>query len=149
MNLAAFFIAGMVIREQGSGKLEAFRGLGARAPWLAVAFAIVLFSLTGLPPFFGFVGKFALFAAVFEKGYVWLGVIGLLNGVVSLYYYAKIINWMFLRDAEEGTEAKAFSFRFADGLLLAVLVVPVMVFGILWSGVWEIARGVVPAIFGG
>jgi len=149
MNLAAFFIAGIVIREEGTGELSAFRGLGSRSPWLAVSFAIVLFSLTGLPPFFGFVGKYTVFYAVFDKGYVWLGVIGLLNGALSLYYYAKIVGWMFLAESAEPAPAKVFGFRLADWALCAVLVVPLLVFGILWSGIWNMAQGVVPAIFGG
>lgn len=149
MNLAAFSIAGIVIREQGTGELSAFKGLGQRSPWLAVAFAIVLFSLTGLPPFFGFVGKYTVFYAVFEKGYVWLAVIGLLNGAISLYYYARIIAYMFLAEGEAPATAKGFGFRFPDWALCAVLVVPLLVFGILWSGVWEMALSVVPAMFGG
>ncbi len=148
MNLAAFLIAGIVIRERGTGELSAFRGLGRERPLLAVAFAIVLFSLTGLPPFFGFVGKMTVFYAVFAKGYVWLGVIGLLNGALSLFYYAKVISWMFLEDAEstestetaepaEGSEpAPAFAFGFADGMLVLALVAPIVVFGIFWSPVW-------------
>ena len=101
----------------------------------------MLFSLTGLPPFFGFVGKYTVFYAVFEKGYVWLGVIGLLNGAISLYYYAKIIAQMFLAEAEAAETARPLGFRFADWALCIVLVVPLLVFGILWSPVWEMARG--------
>jgi NADH-quinone oxidoreductase subunit N len=149
MNLAAFLIAGIVIREQGTGELSAFSGLGHRSPWLAVAFAIVLFSLTGLPPFFGFVGKYTVFYAVFAKGYVWLGVIGLLNGAISLYYYAKIIARMFLVEAEAPETAKPMGFRFADWALCTVLVVPLLLFGILWSPVWEMALSVASTMFGG
>jgi NADH-quinone oxidoreductase subunit N len=155
MNLAAFLIAGIVIREEGTGALEAFRGLGQRNAWLAVAFAIVLFSLTGLPPFFGFVGKVTVFYAVFAKGYVWLGVIGLVNGALSLYYYAKVVRWMFLADeAETETGEPAprggrLGLQWPDGLLCAVLVVPTILFGVWWNGIWTLAKQVVPAIFGG
>ncbi len=148
MNLAAFLLAGIVIRERGTGDLAAFRGLGAQSPVLAVGFAIVLFSLTGLPPFLGFVGKMTVFYAVFAKGYVWLGVIGLLNGVISLYYYAKILVSMYLADADD-VAPEPFRFRLADGLLVALLVLPILVLGILWSPVYDMAARVVPAIFGG
>ena len=148
MNLAAFLLAGIVIRERGTGELSAFRGLGGQSPFLAVGFAIVLFSLTGLPPFLGFVGKMTVFYAVFAKGYVWLGVIGLLNGVVSLYYYAKILVSMYLTDADEGAVAP-FAFRFADALLVALLVLPILILGVLWSPLYEVAQRVVPAVFGG
>ncbi|MHC5009402.1 MAG: NADH-quinone oxidoreductase subunit N [Planctomycetota bacterium] len=150
MNLAAFLIAGIVIRERGTGDLSAFRGLGTKQGGLALAFAIVLFSLTGLPPFFGFVAKVTVFYAVFAKGYVWLGVIGLLNGAVSLYYYARIVAQMYLTDAEEEEEERRpVRLGLADGLLCAVLVVPVLFFGLFWNAVWTLARDVVPALFGG
>ncbi|MFV1959723.1 MAG: NADH-quinone oxidoreductase subunit N, partial [Planctomycetota bacterium] len=150
MNLGAFLIAGIVIRERGTGDLKAFRGLGTQSPYLAVGLAIVLFSLTGLPPFLGFVGKVSVFYAVFSKGYLWLGVIGLLNGVISLYYYAKVLVSMYLDQPEAGeVPAQAFRFRFADRLLCAVLVLPILVFGIFWSGVWDVAQSVVPSLFGG
>ena len=75
--------------------------------------------------------------------------IGLLNGAISLYYYAKIIAQMFLADAEAPETARPMGFRFADGALCAVLVVPLLLFGILWSGVWEMALSVASTMFGG
>ncbi len=149
MNLAAFLIAGIVIRERGTGDLSAFRGLGRRAPWLGAAFAIVLFSLTGLPPLFGFVGKIAVFYAVFAKGYLWLGVVGLLNGVLSLYYYARVLVRMYLDDADEAALAAPLDLRAADFFLCLALVVPTIVFGVFWGQVWDLARAVVPVLFKG
>jgi NADH-quinone oxidoreductase subunit N len=144
MNLAAFLVAGISIRELGTGNLSAFRGLGRRAPVLALAFAVILFSLTGLPPFFGFVAKLSVFYAVFEKHYLWLGVIGLVNGAISLYYYAKIIGWMYLTssDEAEGAEVRPLALGTLDGVLCALLVVPIFVFGIFWSGLWSWAESV-------
>src|SRR5262249_1906992 len=66
MTLAAFLVAGLIIRETGSSSLASMRGLGSRRPWLAASFAIVMLSLTGIPPMFGFVGKLILFRAVIE-----------------------------------------------------------------------------------
>jgi NADH-quinone oxidoreductase subunit N len=148
MNLAAFLIAGIVIRERGTEEIAAFHGLGRRSGWLALAMAIVLFSLTGLPPFFGFVAKVTVFYAVFEKGYVWLGVIGLVNGVISLYYYARIVAWMYLKEADEA-DARPVHLGWADGVLCLALTVPVVFFGVFWSAVWDLAKNVVPAVIGG
>ena len=66
--------------------------------------AIFLFSLTGLPPFAGFIGKFFLFAAVIKQGglFVILAVVAALNSVISLYYYAKIVKTMFLDSPDAG-----------------------------------------------
>jgi NADH-quinone oxidoreductase subunit N len=131
MNLAAFLIAGIVIRETGTAELSGLRGLGFRNPWLALALAIVLVSLTGLPPTFGFVGKLALFYAVIEKGYTWLAVIGLVNGAVSLYYYFLLVRRMYLEP--EGAEASPpLRLGPADAALTTALVLPVVAFFFYW-----------------
>src|SRR5207247_65169 len=68
----------------------------------ALALTIFLFSLTGIPPFAGFAGKYLIFAAVVQRGGFWfvlLAVIGVLNSAVSLFYYARIIKAMFLEEA--------------------------------------------------
>jgi NADH-quinone oxidoreductase subunit N len=142
MNLAAFLLAGVLIRELGTGDVTAFRGLGHRSPGLGIAFAVVLFSLTGLPPMFGFVAKLTVFYAVFEQGYVWLGVIGLINGAVSLYYYARILASMYLADPGDAPRPVLSGF---DRLLCASLVVPLLVFGIWWGWIFEWAQHAVPA----
>ncbi|MDJ0523673.1 MAG: NADH-quinone oxidoreductase subunit N [Planctomycetota bacterium] len=134
MNLAAFLLAGISIRELGTGELKAMRGMGRRHIGLAAAFAIVLFSLTGLPPFFGFVAKLQVFYAVFDQGFVWLGVVGLVNGVISLYYYARVVKSMYLDDAEDEAPSKSMKLALPDGLLCALLVAPLVVFGIVWWG---------------
>ena len=142
MNLAAFFIAGIVIRERGTGELSALRGLGRKNVLLGAGFVVVLFSLTGLPPFFGFAAKLQLFYAVFEQDYVWLGVIGLLNGVVSLYYYVRVIAAMYLQDPEDGEEAKPLRLGWQDMALLGALVLPLLVLGLFWSDLWLWAQDV-------
>ena len=141
MNLAAFLIAGIIIRERGTGELSALKGLGRRNVGLAVSLAIIMFSLTGLPPFFGFAAKLQLFYAVFERGFVWLGVIGLLNGVISLYYYARVLNCLWLQDAEDA-EVPTLSLTTFDRAFCALLVLPILFFGLFWSGAWDWAQGV-------
>ena len=99
MNLGAFLVVVIVANATGREDMEGYRGLawrGAAIP--AVCMAIFLFSLTGLPPFAGFVGKFFLFAAVIKQGgmFVLLAVVAILNSVISLYYYARVVKTMFL-----------------------------------------------------
>ncbi|MBM4261911.1 MAG: NADH-quinone oxidoreductase subunit N [Deltaproteobacteria bacterium] len=100
MNLGAFLVVATIANETGTEDLDTYRGLawrGAIVP--AVCFAIFLFSLTGLPPFAGFIGKFFLFSAVLKQGgqqFIVLAVVAALNSVISLYYYAKIVKVMFL-----------------------------------------------------
>src|SRR5258706_10039897 len=102
MNVGAFLVVIVVSRVTGGEDIGDFRGLGTKAPLAALALTIFLFSLTGIPPFAGFVGKYLVFAAVVQHGgfwYILLAVIGVLNSAVSLFYFARIIKAMFLEDA--------------------------------------------------
>jgi NADH-quinone oxidoreductase subunit N len=136
MNYGAFFAVDIVGRREGGETLRDFRGLGFRAPYVAVVFSIFLFSLVGLPPLAGFVGKVYLFAALVDQGMIPLAVIGVLNSVVSLWYYVKIIREMFLRDPVKTTPI----FEGVGGrALLLVLVIPILVMGVYWSPIIAIA----------
>jgi NADH-quinone oxidoreductase subunit N len=104
MNLGAFLVV-MAVAERSNGDetVNAFRGLGRRAPIVAVVMAVFLFSLTGLPPMAGFIGKFYIFSALLRAGGTWnwvLAVVGVLNSVVSLFYYARVLRAMYLEKSE-------------------------------------------------
>lgn len=126
MNLGAFYVVVLIANEVGSEMVEGYRGLSARAPLVAGAMAIFLFSLTGIPPFAGFFGKWLLFTAVIDKGLYWLAFVGLLNSVVSLYYYARIVKAMYLETPEE---TETVSFSTGTFALLSVFVVPTLLIG--------------------
>ncbi|MCA9323251.1 MAG: NADH-quinone oxidoreductase subunit N, partial [Planctomycetes bacterium] len=101
MNLGAFLVVAIIAERTGRETLEGYRGLGARSGLLSVALLVFLVSLIGLPPTAGFPGKVQLIRAVLENGQVWLAVVAVINTVVSVYYYARIIKLMFLDAAEE------------------------------------------------
>ncbi len=86
MNLGAFAVVMVVGRE-----LRDLDGLGRTHPVLAVALVVFLLSLTGIPPLFGFVGKLYLFTAAINAGFLWLAVIGILNSVLSLAVYLRLV----------------------------------------------------------
>lgn len=90
-NLAAFAVVLAVQRERDSVDLEAFAGLGRRHPWWTAALALSFLSLLGLPPLSGFVGKLEVFKAAIDADQSWLAVVAVLNTVVSLYYYLRVI----------------------------------------------------------
>lgn len=139
MNLGAFLVVMVVANNTGREDLEGFRGLAWRGGALpAIAMAIFLFSLTGLPPFAGFIGKFYLFSAVVKEHFYYLAVVGILNSVVSLYYYVRIVKTMFL-DAPLGTEGEV-TLDPHNGSLLAVLSVMTVVLGLYWAPVVEFAN---------
>jgi NADH-quinone oxidoreductase subunit N len=134
MNLGAFLVVGMIANVTGNEDIETYRGLawrGAIVP--AVCLAVFLFSLTGLPPFAGFIGKFFLFSAVLKQGgaFAALAVIAAINSVISLYYYAKIVKTMFLDFPNP--EDKTISVALDGFTLLIPLTVLTVVFGIYFS----------------
>ncbi len=138
MNLGAFLLV-MAVAEKSDGDetLAAFRGLGRRAPVIAGMMALFLFSLTGLPPFAGFVGKFYLFAAVVKAGGTWnwtVAVVGVLNSVISLFYYARVVRAMFL---EKGDRTEPTMVRPLFGATSVALAVPTLVLGIYWAPVYD------------
>ncbi|MCP4245843.1 MAG: NADH-quinone oxidoreductase subunit N [bacterium] len=104
MNLGAFGITALVAWQTGSDSLDAFNGLIRRAPWLAVPMLFCLMSLVGLPPFAGFIGKYWILYALAQQGdaanwlYWILFVVAVLNTLVSLYYYLRVVVRMMLVD---------------------------------------------------
>jgi len=132
MNLGAFLVVMIVSNATGREDIEGYRGLawrGAAVP--AVCMAIFLFSLTGLPPLAGFVGKLLLFAAVIKGQFYILAVVAIMNSVISLYYYARIVKTMFFDtptsdDGEVAMTASVFP-------LLLLLAIPTVFFGVYWG----------------
>jgi NADH-quinone oxidoreductase subunit N len=134
MNVGAFLVIGLIANMTGDEDIEDYRGLAWRGAVIpASCLAIFLLSLTGLPPFAGFIGKFFLFAAVLKVGgaFVALALVAVMNSVISLYYYAKIIKTMFLDSPNP--EAKAVSVASKDFTLLIPLTVLTLVFGIYFA----------------
>ncbi len=100
-NVGAFAITTMVEVETGSTDLEAFNGLGKRAPMLAAVMTVCLLSLAGIPPMAGFVGKFYLFSGAIQAGYLWLAFVGLLMSMISVYYYLNVAKAMYIGASEK------------------------------------------------
>ncbi|HEX3370749.1 MAG TPA: NADH-quinone oxidoreductase subunit N [Candidatus Cybelea sp.] len=96
MNLGAFAVAAAISGpgEEGA-KLESYRGLGRRRPWLAAAMTIFLLALSGLPPTAGFLGKILILAAGVANGYIWLAAALIVGTAISLYAYSKIVLAMY------------------------------------------------------
>lgn len=134
MNFTCFWV---ICRESKDGKnlkLKDFIGLSRRAPGLALALAVGAVALVGLPPTAGFMGKFFLLAAAWNRGYNWLVVIAAANVAVGLFYYLNLLRYAYTKpdpDTSEtilGTESRGSVWSLAGGLFLAGLVV---LFGIL------------------
>ncbi len=100
INLGSFAIVSAVEREENGLKFKDYRGLGLRYPWLAAAMTIFMISLAGFPPTAGFVAKYGLFSAAIAEGYIWLVVIAVLNTLISVYYYLRLVINMYMKEEE-------------------------------------------------
>jgi NADH-quinone oxidoreductase subunit N len=99
VNIGAFSLVIMLRREQIVGdRLADFSGLARRAPMSAFAMLVFLLSLAGIPATAGFVGKWYLFGAAVRADYTWLAVVAVINSAISLYYYARVVVMMYMRE---------------------------------------------------
>ena len=98
-NLAAFSVIMAIEVGQGDESIEGFSGLASRSPFMAMVMASSLFSLAGLPIYAGFVTKFLLFTSAVQAGLTWLMVVAVVNSLISLYYYIRIIKQMYVHEA--------------------------------------------------
>jgi len=119
MNLGAFAVVIALARQDGERTgIEEYAGLGWKYPFLGAAMALFMFSLAGIPPTAGFMGKFYIFNAAIQANYVGLAIIGVLNSVISVYYYLRVTVVMYMGQGEGAPAAG----RLGPALGLAVLV---------------------------
>ena len=137
MNLGAFFVVIYVKDQIGGEDYNSFDGLGWKMPYVAIPMTLFMVALTGLPPTAGFVGKFYIFAAVIESGsrFYWLAFVGVINSVISLYYYIRVVRHMYLI-GERNDEFINPSSKLVLSLLV-VLAIPSFVFGWYFSPIAE------------
>lgn len=124
MKSAAFLVVVMVACNGANVSIEQLAGLHRRSPILALTLMVSLFSLAGIPPTIGFTGKFLLFVAAVERGYFTLVLIGMVNVVISLYYYLLVIKAAYF--TEPAVEMPQLTLS-SPTRLLAMLLIGVMV----------------------
>jgi NADH-quinone oxidoreductase subunit N len=138
MQLGAFGVLAMLRRTDSIGdELKDLNGLYFRNPFAAIAMLLFMLSLGGVPPTAGFMGKLWLFGAAIDSGYVWLAVIGVLNSAVSLYYYIRIVVFMWLKNEPTGS-APVTSPAYA--LVLGVAVAAILLFGVYPQPLFQFAQ---------
>ena len=147
MNIGAFAVAAMLEKTTPDARqdadIAAARGLFDRRPALAVAMAIFMLSLTGIPPLVGFFGKLYVFSAAVSAGWAWLAVAGMLNSAVSAYYYLRVVVVMFMSSADEASYVRP-SLPAGARAAIAIAVMGALLMGILATPVFvELGRAVV------
>jgi NADH-quinone oxidoreductase subunit N len=100
-NLGAWGVVLTLEREHGKGlSIDDYAGLGAKKPGLALAMALFMLSLTGVPPTAGFVGKFFVFRSVIDAGLIGLALVGVITSLISAYYYLRVVVVMYMKEGE-------------------------------------------------
>jgi NADH-quinone oxidoreductase subunit N len=135
MNTGAFGVLVLASDERGERvTFDDFRGFGFVSPVLGLAMFIFMLSLAGIPLTAGFAGKFQIFKSAVDKDFVWLAVIGVLNSVVSIYYYLRLVVAMYMQSATSGSiqERPRVSLPVYAALAAAVI-------GILYLGIFPSA----------
>ncbi len=179
MQLGAFYCIMLIENKIHSEEIDDYRGLGGRSPLVASALVIFLVSLTGIPLTAGFIGKFYLFTALLTPNpvthnmpFLWLAVAAILNAIVSLYYYLRIVGAMFLKrplreaaleslrvagagagrvagavpgtgaGGEDATGHATIRFALSQRVLLFAFVIPVIALGVYFQPLIDFASGV-------
>jgi NADH-quinone oxidoreductase subunit N len=133
-NLTAFAVVILVERAVGSDKIEDLGGLHWRSPRLALAMFLALLSLGGIPPLAGFAGKFFLFTAAMDAGLGWLVAVGVINAIISLYYYLTIAKVMYVDPPVHTDKTIAIPRPYVFSLVLSVL--GMILLGTMLAGPW-------------
>ena len=119
MNIGAFAVVILMGRkDQANTDIEHFAGLAERHPVIALAMSVFLLSLAGIPPLAGFMGKFYVLSAAIKAKYYWLAVIGVLNSAIAVYYYLRVIMYMYFREST----GESFRPDFSPAYTLAIVI---------------------------
>lgn len=117
MNMGAFTVVALFIRDGGAGEaISDYKGLAASRPGVAFLMSLFLFSLAGIPPTGGFTAKFFILASAISAHYYWLAAIGVLATAISLFFYAKVIFYMYMKepdDFQQPLPAAGFAYNIA------------------------------------
>jgi NADH-quinone oxidoreductase subunit N len=142
MNLGAFLVVTLIHHQEGTFDLRDYPGMYRRAPFLTVAMAIFLFSLMGIPPLVGFMGKFYVFGAIVDRAlgsgadqgwYRWYAIIAAVNAAVAAYYYARVLKTMIIDGG--GEEKPRLVLPASDFAWILILVAANVVPLLFWSHV--------------
>ena len=136
-NLAAFSVIIAISNRINSDRIDDYAGMARRAPILAAVLTLSMLSLTGIPPAVGFWAKIYLFGAAVEANLEWLVVIGVVNSVISAYYYLRVVKAMFLSDPASD---ETVSFALPMQLAVAIGFIGTLIFGIYPTPLLNFAR---------
>jgi len=129
MNLGAFGVLSLLENDDERNlTFEHYSGLAGRRPYLAAVMTVFMLSLSGIPPFAGFLGKYYVFAAAVDAHMTWLAVIGVLTSVLGAYYYLRLVVVMYFEEADESLAAVSSKLGLAVLTFAALAVIELGIF---------------------
>lgn len=138
MNIGAFYIVMLIANKIGSENINDYNRLGYASPFLGVSLTIFMISLTGLPPTAGFISKLYIFISLIDAQMIIVAVIAVLNSVVSLYYYIRVLKHMFIN--ESNIEVPEINISLNDIVFILILLIPTLLFGVYFSPIVDFAQ---------
>lgn len=104
MNIGAFGVVAFYEWQKGTvdNDIKSYAGLGYQQPLMGVLMSVFLFSMVGIPPFAGFIGKYRVFAAAIDEGLISLVIVGVLASAASVYYYLRVLVYLYMKENETG-----------------------------------------------
>lgn len=138
MNVGAFGVVAYYERQKGLdfNDINNYAGLGFKQPIMGVMLSVFLFSLAGIPPMIGFIGKYFVFAAAINAGFITLAVIGVLASAASVYYYLRPMVYMYMREPHKDLPLASAGWLFKGSLL--VLTVLTIYYGVAFGDLYEL-----------
>lgn len=141
MNIGAFAVIIMLRSEGFKGdSIYDYEGLAKTHPLAAVLMLIFMFSLTGIPPTAGFIGKLYIFMSAINAGYTWLVVIAVIFSAISAYFYLRIVMYMYMREPKETV---SLTTSFSNGVALGITTFAVLLIGVLPTYLLELAKAAI------
>ncbi len=138
MTLVPFIIITKIYQHYGNDHFERFNGLIYKYPLVSIMLCISLFSLSGLPPFVGFVAKFNVLSAVVAKKYYGIALIAALTSVVGVFYYLRLVRLMIFKKSESNDDIAGFGFL--GQLIIVIFSLPVLLLGIFWENLYSLVN---------
>jgi NADH-quinone oxidoreductase subunit N len=129
MNIGAFTVIS-IIEGEGDTRIDidSFAGLHTKSPVLAAFMSLFMFALAGIPPLAGFFGKYYVFVGAIEGGLTWLAIVGVISSMISVYFYLRVVVYIYFRDSIEEFKPEISSFSLSAVIISGAFV---LIFGIL------------------
>jgi NADH-quinone oxidoreductase subunit N len=138
MNLGAFTVVQLVARKgEANVEIKDYTGLGFKHPLLGLALSVFIVSLAGIPLTAGFTGKLFLFSAAVQQGMYWLVVIAVVASAIGIFYYIRVLVFMYMTDPEG--EIESMRIPGAARIVILIMVLGTLYLGILPGSVLKIA----------